>query len=191
MNVSSVCVKRLCAVVLGGLALGLTAPVLASELPAAAPGPMATTGKVMASLVLILVMIAGLALLARRLQHLKWLQTGRQDDVAIRTAGVLNLGVKEKLLVVDVGGKRLLLGVTAQQITTLAELPLESSAQEAFDHQQALDRQRVTDQQVKTSTAFSSASEAESSVAGAGKTVGSQAITSAFAEVLKKTLARV
>ncbi|MCY0966033.1 flagellar biosynthetic protein FliO [Parathalassolituus penaei] len=180
MNVSSVCVKRLCAVVLGGLALGLTAPVLASELPAAAPGPMATTGKVMASLVLILVMIAGLALLARRLQHLKWLQTGRQDDVAIRTAGVLNLGVKEKLLVVDVGGKRLLLGVTSQQITTLAELPLESSAEQAFDQQQA-----------ETSTVFSSASEAESSVAGAGKTVGSQAITSAFAEVLKKTLARV
>lgn len=174
MNVSNVCVKRARPVWLGLLVLGLTAPALAADLPAAAPGPLATTGKVMASLVLILLMIAGMALLARRLQNLKWMQNGRQDDVVIRAGGVLNLGVKEKLLVVDVGGKRLLLGVTAQQITTLAELPCEHSPSEI----------RVSTLGADTETEDAGAEEPS-------KATSSQPVSSAFADLLKKTLARV
>ena len=171
MNVSSVCASA-SLLLAGWLA---TTPVWAAELPAQPPGPWAATGKIMASLVLILVMIAALAFLARRLQNLKWAQGGRQNDVTIRTSGVLNLGVKEKLLVVEVEGKRLLLGVTAQQITTLAEWPLDAPA-----HGAAEPARTVQDTAVPTAEA-----RAAEVMAGSGP------VSTAFAEVLKKTLLRV
>lgn len=64
-------------------------------------------------LVLIMSMIAAGAWLLRRLPVL------RSGEGTIKTIAILNLGTREKLLVVEVDGVRLLLGISSAQIRTL------------------------------------------------------------------------
>lgn len=120
MNVSSVCVNT------GSLGLLLTSPLLwAADNSLTAVSPMAAAGKVALFLVLILALILGLAWLSHKTRLAQWrgawgLAGG--TDIPIRTLGTLNMGIKEKIAVIQVGNKRLVVGITPQQISTLAEL---------------------------------------------------------------------
>ncbi len=73
------------------------------------------------SLLLVLGLIVVVALILKRFQP----QGGTLSGMKVITS--LHLGTKEKLVVVDVDGKQLLLGVTAQQITLIQTLdkPME------------------------------------------------------------------
>ena len=74
--------------------------------------------RVTASLTFILALIFVLAWLARRAG---WMRSGAQR--AIRVVSTQSLGPRAQLALVDIGGKRLLLGVTSSQITLLDTLP--------------------------------------------------------------------
>lgn len=63
---------------------------------------------------LILILIFALAWLARRMG-----QGGMLNNSHIKVMAAMPLGTRERLLVVDVGGQQLLLGITATQINTL------------------------------------------------------------------------
>ncbi len=76
---------------------------------------------VVISLLFVLLLIIVVAAILRRFQP----QGGKSAGLKVITS--MHLGTKERLVVVDVDGKQLLLGVTAQQITLLQtlETPLE------------------------------------------------------------------
>jgi len=80
--------------------------------------PMASAGKVIVFLVLIVGLIVLMAWLAGKS---KTLQLGRSSG-QIKTLAVLPLGIKEKVAVVQIGDKQLVLGITPQQINCLTEL---------------------------------------------------------------------
>lgn len=67
---------------------------------------------------LIVILLGGLVLLLARKKLLPSRRTGREMQVQ----SVLSLGVKEKLVLVQVEDRRFLLGVTPQQISMLAAL---------------------------------------------------------------------
>lgn len=67
---------------------------------------------------LVVVLLGGLILLLARKKLLPSRRTGREMQVQ----SVLSLGVKEKLVLVQVEDRRFLLGVTPQQISMLAAL---------------------------------------------------------------------
>lgn len=71
-------------------------------------------------------LIVGLAWLMKRFSHPLF-----QQQKHLRLVANLSLGVKEKIILVEVDGKQLVLGVTPQQITTLHVI--ENPAQPA-DH---------------------------------------------------------
>lgn len=76
----------------------------------------ATASLVQVTLTLILMvgLILGLAWLARRFAKPLF-----QQNKQLRLIASLSLGVKEKIILVEVEGKQLVLGVTPQQITSL------------------------------------------------------------------------
>lgn len=69
---------------------------------------------VLFSLLLIIALIFALAWLLRRFG-----QGAFMNSSVMKVVATLPLGTRERLLVVEVGGQQLLLGVTAQQIRTL------------------------------------------------------------------------
>ena len=91
--------------------------------------PMASAGKVALFLVLVLGLIVLLAWLAQQVRlRGNWggpAHAGRGP--MIRTLATQSVGIKEKIAVVQVGDKQLVLGITARQISLLTELdtPLE------------------------------------------------------------------
>ncbi len=114
MNVFSACVKAgLMTPVFLSAALAVAEPALS-----AAPDPLSSVGKV----VIFLLRIVGFIML------LSWLFNNTQGqrlgggNAKLKMVAVLPLGMKEKIAVVQVGNKQLLVGITPQQITTLAEL---------------------------------------------------------------------
>lgn len=96
----------------------------ASGLSSPAPvGAGAALGKVALFLVLVLGLILALAWLAQRLRLANGGLVQRQGPAsAIRTLVTHPLGVKEKIAIVEVGSRQLVLGITPHQINTLAEL---------------------------------------------------------------------
>ncbi len=114
MNVSSVCVKVLCAV----LCLQPGWLLAAEEAAIRTPAPLASAGKVMFFLVIVLGLIVALAWLVSKTRGVQLAQGQGQLNIV----ATLPLGMKEKIAVVQVGEKQLLVGITPQQITTLAEL---------------------------------------------------------------------
>lgn len=74
-------------------------------------------GTMMLGLFFVLAIIFGMAWLSKRL---KW--KGLGVGQAIKPISVINVGGKEKLLIVEVDGQRLLLGVTPNSITLLKML---------------------------------------------------------------------
>ncbi|WP_374013898.1 flagellar biosynthetic protein FliO [Pseudoxanthomonas koreensis] len=81
-----------------------------------APATPGLFGAFMA-LVLVLGLILGLAWLLRRLPG------GFRPAEGLRVVGSLALGAKERVMVVEVGGRQLLLGVTPAGISLLHDLP--------------------------------------------------------------------
>jgi len=71
--------------------------------------------EVVIALGIVLALIYGLAWLVKRKQVVTGL-----TNVPMKTLGVLPMGVKEKIILVEVGGKQLLLGMTPTNINTLA-----------------------------------------------------------------------
>ena len=78
------------------------------------------------ALMLMVGLILGLAWLARRFG-----QPLFQQNKHLRLVASLSLGVKEKIILVEVEGKQLVLGVTPQQITSLhvIDTPLKDTAE--------------------------------------------------------------
>ena len=74
----------------------------------------AASAQMVLGLGMVLAVIFALAWLAKRFNV-----NGTGTGAGMRVVGALALGPKEKLLLVEVDGKRLLLGVTAQQISLL------------------------------------------------------------------------
>ena len=86
---------------------------------ALAVDPLASAGKVILFLVVVVGLIFFLAWLAGKSRALP-LNGGHGEQ--LKTLAVLPLGIKEKVAVVQVGEKQLVLGITPQQINCLAEL---------------------------------------------------------------------
>lgn len=128
MNVFSACVKpRLAAIIT--ILFGSLLPLLslASETTEAANSnplaldPMASAGKVVVFLVLIIGLILLLAWLSGKTRNLP-LAGFAASDAPLKTIATLPLSMKEKIAVIQVGDKQLVVGITQQQITCLAEL---------------------------------------------------------------------
>ncbi|HMM77664.1 MAG TPA: flagellar biosynthetic protein FliO [Gammaproteobacteria bacterium] len=96
-----------------------------SAAPAASVG-LAQFAQVFGALVLILGLIFGLALAAQRLRLGRG-ASGRH----LRVVDALALGTRERLLLVDVAGERVLLGVAAGRIERLHVLPPGAVAADA------------------------------------------------------------
>ena len=96
------------------------APVIGQHAPAA-PGMF---GAVMA-LLMVLALIVGLGWLLKRMPG-----SGFRPAQGLKVVASLNVGAKERVVVVDVNGQQLLLGVTAGGINTLHQLsePLPQTA---------------------------------------------------------------
>lgn len=62
-------------------------------------------------------------LLAWSAKRSGWLQRYQRSHPAINLVARLSLGARERLVLVDIGEQRLLLGVTAHQITCLSQSP--------------------------------------------------------------------
>ncbi len=115
-----------------GLSLGL---FLAQDCLAAAPAQTSTASvgfsqlaQVLGALVLVLVLIFGLATATQRLR------LGRgANGRHLRIVDALALGERERLLLVDVAGERVLLGVAAGRIERLHVLPAATPAAAAAD----------------------------------------------------------
>ena len=84
---------------------------------AADPAPGIGAGQVftvLAGLAFVLALVFGCGWLVKRFSGMPSARSG-----AIKVVSVLPIGSRERLALVEVGGQQLLLGVTAQQITTL------------------------------------------------------------------------
>ena len=102
---------------IAALATATPAAAHAARPAAQAPATPGLFGAFMA-LLLVLGLILGLAWLLRRLPG-----TGFRPSEGLRVVASLQLGAKERAVVVEVGGQQLLLGVTAAGISRLHELP--------------------------------------------------------------------
>lgn len=125
MNVFSVCVKIVT------LWTVLISSALAND-AVAPPSPLQASGRVALFLLFIIALIVLLAWLLHKTRATRFngLLGGRSD---MKLVSVLSLGLKEKIAVVQVGEKQLVVGITASQITLLTELdkPLEQSDEQA------------------------------------------------------------
>ncbi len=77
-------------------------------------------GGALVGLILVLGLILGLAWLLKRMPGVG---LGLRANDQLRVVTSLSVGTKERLLVVEVGGEQLLVGVTAGGINTLHRLP--------------------------------------------------------------------
>ncbi|NVK39496.1 MAG: flagellar biosynthetic protein FliO [Gammaproteobacteria bacterium] len=93
------------------LAQAETAPVLASPMTSSQDQLI----QVCIALVAVLALIYALAWFVKRKQGMHGTGT-----LAMKTIAVLPMGVKEKIVLVEVGGKQILLGMTPSNINTLA-----------------------------------------------------------------------
>ena len=95
-------------------------PLLRVAAPAARPPAAAGPGLAGAffALLLVLGLILGLAWLLKRMPG-----SGLRPAEGLRVVASLPLGTKEREVVVEVGGRQLLLGVSAGGVSLLQELP--------------------------------------------------------------------
>lgn len=97
-----------------------TSVITNSSATAPKPMPPQTTSSasqlasLLGGLILILVLIYGLSWFVKRFS-----QGGFMQNPSMKIVSAMPLGTRERLMLVDVGGKQLLLGVTATQINTL------------------------------------------------------------------------
>jgi flagellar protein FliO/FliZ len=99
------------------IATALSSSPVTTFKPAATPQKISGTSQLaslLGGLALILVLIFGLSWFVKRFS-----QGGLMQNPTIKMVSAMPLGTRERLMLVDVGGKQLLLGVTATQINTL------------------------------------------------------------------------
>ena len=101
------------------LAVATSAAAPAQKIGHAAPSTPGIGGALV-GLILVLGLILGLAWLLKRLPGAG---LGLRATDQLRVVTSLSIGTKERLLVVEVGGEQLLIGVTAGAINTLHRLP--------------------------------------------------------------------
>ncbi|MCG9031483.1 flagellar biosynthetic protein FliO [Laribacter hongkongensis] len=101
----------------------LAAPLFAVASAESLPSPLGSLMQVALSLGVVLALIWGLAWLVRRVG-----QVGPAGARVVRQVGGTLVGGRERVVVVEVAGRWLVLGVTSQQVTLLTELdaPLAS-----------------------------------------------------------------
>jgi flagellar protein FliO/FliZ len=94
----------------------ITAPSITATKPMSPqPGSSASqVASILGGLILIVALIYGLSWFAKRFS-----QGGFMQNPSMKVVSAMPLGTRERLMLVDVGGKQLLLGVTATQINTL------------------------------------------------------------------------
>ncbi|PPU71545.1 MULTISPECIES: flagellar biosynthetic protein FliO [Xanthomonas] len=102
---------------IGLLALAAPAATKATQVGAQAPATPSLFGAVFA-LLLVLALIVGLGWLLKRMPG-----SGFRNTEGLRIVTSLAVGAKERVVVVEVNGQQLLLGVTAGGITPLHTLP--------------------------------------------------------------------
>lgn len=108
MSVFNVCVS----VLLAALPLWTMA-----EQKNAVPDPWSSAGTVAVFLLIIIGLIFLLAWLATKMRAIR----PAMASGAIQPVATLTLGVKERIALIQVGEKQILVGITAQRITPLAE----------------------------------------------------------------------
>jgi flagellar protein FliO/FliZ len=108
------------------------------NLPPQTTSSASQLASLLGGLVLILVLIYGLSWFVKRFS-----QGGFMQNPSMKIVSSMPMGTRERLMLVDVGGKQLLLGVTATQINTLhvfdePVVPTEKSQPVASDFSQKL-----------------------------------------------------
>jgi len=103
-------------------------PAVASEVPSM--DSAASLGRTMLGLGVVIALVFGLAWVARRVSALRGIGSG--SDSPIQVVGQLPLGTRERLLLVEVDGKRVLLGVVPGAISRLDVAESAGQAGEAF-----------------------------------------------------------
>jgi flagellar protein FliO/FliZ len=93
----------------------LTKETVDQSLAIESPPTLSSTIDVTLALALVVGLIYGAAWLFKRSKGLS-----QSTGIPMRTLSVLPMGVKEKIVLVEVGGKQILLGMTPHQINTLA-----------------------------------------------------------------------
>ena len=94
------------------VAAAQASPVLASP---GIPNSQEQLIQVSLALAMVVALIYAVAWFIKRKQGVHGL-----SNIPMKTLGVLPMGVKEKIILVEVGGKQILLGMTASNINTLA-----------------------------------------------------------------------
>ena len=97
----------------------LAAPLFAVASAESLPSPLGSLMQVALSLGVVLALIWGLAWLVRRVG-----QVGPAGARVVRQVGGTLVGGRERVVVVEVAGRWLVLGVTAQQVSCLHVLPV-------------------------------------------------------------------
>lgn len=92
-------------------------PVLAQQTDQKTPLGGTDIGATLLALIVVLAVIVGLAAIVKKF-NLKL-----QGNADMKVLSAMSLGTKERLMIVEVAGKRLLLGVTPERIDCLKELP--------------------------------------------------------------------
>lgn len=82
--------------------------------------------KTLASLALVLALMGALLWTLRRLQNK--IQAGTDPNRRMRMLESMGVGPRQKIMLMQVDGQRLLIGVTAQQIQTLGQWPVEADS---------------------------------------------------------------
>lgn len=103
-----------------GVDVGAALPTVAASAPVASSGGMLQAGL---GMLLVLVLIFALAWLARRLG----LQRLGGSSV-VKVVSSASVGTRERIVVVEVAGTWLVLGVTPSQVNTLHSLPAQAAA---------------------------------------------------------------
>lgn len=106
------CPSRLC---LSLSLASLSLPLVAADVPAV--DSAANLGRTMLGLGVVIALVFGLAWVARRVSAMRGLSGSGGGPIQV--VGQLALGTRERLLLVEVDGKRVLLGVVPGSITRL------------------------------------------------------------------------
>ena len=78
----------------------------------------AQIGQLLFALLLVVLLILGIAWTVRRLGGVS-----AGGSRQLRMVAALPVGTRERIAVIEVGGRQILVGITSQSITTLMELP--------------------------------------------------------------------
>jgi flagellar protein FliO/FliZ len=114
------------------LALAILSPVCAAPAEPRAPAPVLNTSNILdtvGGLAVVLALLLGLAWLVKRYMTAPGVGKGR-----IQVVGGVSLGPRERAVIVEVDGERLLLGVAQGNVRMLHRLENDVPAQQEFTH---------------------------------------------------------